>query len=107
MKRVSKFPTAIQNIALNLIFAVMGESRFNRTPDEYRAIIAALPPLKVLTSKINRLLRQAHQSNNECNGFVLPQLCRFKGEKGQALLGHRLPTLACLTGQFDSRSEWE
>jgi hypothetical protein len=74
-----QFPTQIQNIALDLIFAVMGEERINRTYDEYMAIAARLPPLKELTFKVNRLLQQAHQSNNECNGFVLPQLCRFKG----------------------------
>jgi hypothetical protein len=72
-------PTPIQDIALSLIFAAMGESRFNRTYDQYMAIAKRLPPLKVLTAEVNQLLEQAHRSNNECNGFVLPQLYRFKG----------------------------
>ena len=73
-------PTQIQDIALKLTFAVMDESRFNRGPDEYKSIAARLLPLKVLTAKINQLLEQAHRTNNECNGFVLPKLCRFKGD---------------------------
>jgi hypothetical protein len=77
-----QFPTPIQDIALSLIFAVMKEKRINRTYDEYMAIAAKLPPLKRLTFEVNRLLQQAHQSNDECKGFVLPQLCRFKaGDK--------------------------
>src|SRR5262245_41214893 len=77
--RMSKAqPTAIQNIALSLIFAVMGEYRYNRTYDEYMAISDRLPPLKQLTFQVNRLLQQLHKCNNECKGFVLPQLCRFK-----------------------------
>jgi hypothetical protein len=79
MNKRPQFPTPIQDIALNLVFAVMGERRINRTYEEYMAIAARLPPLKVLTSAINQMLQQAHRSNNECNGFVLPQLCRFKG----------------------------
>jgi hypothetical protein len=71
-------PTAIQNIALSLIFAVMGECRFNRKHDEYMAISDRLPSLKQLTFQVNRLLQQLHKCNNECKGFVLPQLCRFK-----------------------------
>ena len=78
MGKHSQFPTQIQNIALELIFAVMGEERINRTYDEYMAIAKRLPALKVLTSEINRMRQQAHRSNDECNGFVLPQLCRFK-----------------------------
>ena len=71
-------PTVIQNIALSLIFAVMGECRYNRTLDEYMAIAARLPPLKQLTYLVNRLLQQLHKCNDECKGFILPELCRFK-----------------------------
>ena len=71
-------PTAIQNITLNLIFAAMGECRFNRKHDEYMAISNRLPRLKQLTFQVNRLLQQLHRCNEECKGFVLPQICRFK-----------------------------
>ena len=71
-------PTAIQNITLNLIFAAMGECRFNRKHHEYMAISNRLPRLKQLTFQVNRLLQQLHRCNKECKGFVLPQICRFK-----------------------------
>ena len=66
MSKAQRFPTAIQDITLNLIFAVMGERRFNRMHDEYMAIAARLPPLKKLTFQINRLLQQLHKCNDEC-----------------------------------------
>jgi hypothetical protein len=76
-----QFPTPIQEIALNLIFAVMGEGRINRTYDEYMAIAARLPALKVLTFKINQFLKEIHNCDG-CNGVLLPQLCGFQA-------GHR------------------
>jgi hypothetical protein len=78
MTKRPQFPTPIQDIALNLTFAVMGEKRINRTYDEYMAIAARLPPLKVLTSGINRMLQELHWRNDDCNGVLLPELCRFK-----------------------------
>jgi hypothetical protein len=77
MSRGPTFPTPIQNIALNLIFAVMGEGRINRSYSEYMAIAAKLPSLKELTFKVNQLLRQLHKRNGH-DGFRLPEICRFK-----------------------------
>jgi hypothetical protein len=71
------FPTVIQDIALNLVFSVMGERRINRTPQEYAAIAANLPPLKVLIFKVNQLLQSIHQESARSE-IPLPQLCRFK-----------------------------
>jgi hypothetical protein len=51
MSNRRKFTTPIQEIALNLIFVVMSENRINRTYDEYMAIAARLPALKILTFK--------------------------------------------------------
>jgi hypothetical protein len=76
-----QFPTPIQEIVLNLIFVIMGERRVNRTCSEYMAIAARLPPLKLLTFRVNRLLQQVHKCDG-CNGVRLPELCRFK--KGDA-----------------------
>jgi hypothetical protein len=45
MTKRPHFPTPIQDIALNLTFAVMREKRINRTYDEYMAIAARLPPV--------------------------------------------------------------
>ena len=76
MNKRSQFPTPIQDIALNLIFVMMGEGRINRTYDEYMAIAARLPPLKILTFEVNRLLQELHRCDG-CNEVRLPQLCRF------------------------------
>jgi hypothetical protein len=73
----SSFPTPIQDIALNLIFRVMGERRCNRTREEYAAIAAKLPPLKVLVFKINEELALMH-SRSIRSGVRLPQVCRFQ-----------------------------
>jgi len=81
MTRKQSFPTVIQDIALNLVFAVMGERRINRTPQEYAAIAAKLPPLKVLSFKVNQRLQLIHQESDRSK-IPLPQLCRFKaGDK--------------------------
>ena len=77
MSKHPQFPTPIEDIALNLIFAVMGEGRINRTYDEYMAIAARLPALKKLTFEVNRLLQELHKCDG-CNGVRLPELCRFK-----------------------------
>jgi hypothetical protein len=75
MSKPPQFLTPVQDIAVNLAFAVMGERRINRTFDEYMAIAAKFPPLKVLTFKINQLLQLLH---NGSNGAPLPEICRFK-----------------------------
>jgi hypothetical protein len=77
MNKRPQFPTPIQDIALNLIFSVMSEYRFNRTYSEYMAIAARLPPLKRLTFEVNEFLRHLHQSDGR-NGVRLPELCRFR-----------------------------
>jgi hypothetical protein len=74
-------PTNIQDIALNLVFAVMGEQRINRTQQEYAAIAAKLPPLKKLVFEINELLASIHK-HAALSGVPLPQICRFQaGDK--------------------------
>jgi len=71
---MNKFPTSKENLALDLIFGLMGESRINRTYDEYMAIASRLPPLKVLHGKINdRLCEMA------AAGIRPYQICHFKG----------------------------
>lgn len=68
------FPTPHQNIALDLVFLVMGEERLNRTQQEYLDIAARLPPLKQLIHLVNERLKQVHEKQ----GDLLPQICRFK-----------------------------
>ena len=71
------FLTPIQNIAMNLVFAVMGEYRFNRTQQEYAAIAAKLRPLKILVHEVNKRLELIHRQSVE-SGIPLPLLCRLK-----------------------------
>lgn len=51
-------PDDEKGIALSLIFECVGESRYNRTADEYDAIAAQLPPIKVLHGYVNDRLEQ-------------------------------------------------
>ena len=69
--------TAIENIALSLVFLVMNERRFNRSLAEYLSIAAKLPPLKALLQKVNELLKEMHQKSNDA-GVPLPLICRFQ-----------------------------
>ena len=71
------FLTPIQDIAVNLVFRVIGEHRNGRTQQEYAAIAAKLPPLKVLVHQVNELLQWMHQ-RSVTSGIPLPLLCRFK-----------------------------
>jgi hypothetical protein len=41
----SPFPTSKENIAINIIFEWLGESRINRSYDHYMAIARRLPKL--------------------------------------------------------------
>lgn len=79
MRKRQTFPTPIQEIALNLIFGVLGESRFNRTAQQYEAIgkKIAETPLKALVADANALLRAIHRRSRD-SGRPLPLLCRFK-----------------------------
>jgi hypothetical protein len=55
---MSQFLTSKENIALNLIFEWMGESRFNRTMDEYISIASRLPKLEALHAYVNQRLQE-------------------------------------------------
>jgi hypothetical protein len=76
-KSTNGFPTPIQDIALNLIFGIMGECRVNRRAHEYAEIAARLPALKVLLYEVNERLKGLHQESR-CSGVPLPQICRFR-----------------------------
>lgn len=41
------FPTSVENIVLNLIYEWLGESRFNRTSEEYSSIKARLSTITI------------------------------------------------------------
>jgi hypothetical protein len=70
---MSKHPTSKENIALDLIFHCVGESRSNRTRDEYAAIAAKQPPQKVLHGNNNDYL-----ANSADEGRVPFEISYFK-----------------------------
>jgi hypothetical protein len=70
---VEPFLTPRENLALDLVFDVLGESRFNRHMDEYRAIAARTPKLDVLHADINKILEDW-----AIGGRRPYQICTFK-----------------------------
>jgi hypothetical protein len=69
---MGKFPTSRENIVLDIIFELMGESRINRSNDEYMEIASRLPPLKVLQHDVNERLRKM-----AANRITPYQICHF------------------------------
>lgn len=70
---MARFPTSIENIALDLIFESMGESRSNRTFDDYMRIASELPPLKTLHHSVNQRLTKIAET-----GAAPYEICRFR-----------------------------
>ncbi len=65
--------TMQEDLALDLIFEIVGERRVNRTMEEYAAIAAKLPPIKVLHGYANDRLREIAKDPRRPRG-----LCYFK-----------------------------
>jgi hypothetical protein len=74
---MSALPTLVQDIAVRLMFKVMGEEQVNRTYEEYADIARRLPPLKTLHYLINECLKAEH-AEHASGRSSLPQICRFK-----------------------------
>ena len=70
---MSKFPTSAENVAIDIAFELMGESRFNRTTEEYMEIAERLPPLKRLHGLINDRLAEMKKA-----GDAQFKICHFK-----------------------------
>ncbi len=70
---MTQFPTSKQNIALNLIFDWLGESRYNRTDEEFAEIASRLPKLASLCAHVNEVLRKIGAS-----GSAPYEICYFK-----------------------------
>jgi hypothetical protein len=71
---MNPFLTPQESIALDLIFACMGEPRINRTLDAYMNIAARAPKLAALHAEINRYLQKIAAS-----GYAPFEICTFKG----------------------------
>jgi hypothetical protein len=70
---MNPFPTPTENIALNLIFGWLKESRINRSMDEYIAIARRLPKLEALHAYVNQRLRQFAEAS-----YAPYEICTFK-----------------------------
>jgi hypothetical protein len=70
---MSKFPTSRENIAIDIAFDLLGESRINRTHEEYMEIASRLPPLKKLHGLINDRLAEMKKK-----GIAPYEICHFK-----------------------------
>jgi len=74
-----RFLTSVENIALGLIFEWLGESRINRTYDEYMQIAARIPSIEACQAYINQRLREYAESNSAPSR----EICYFKaGHQG-------------------------
>jgi hypothetical protein len=74
---MNKYLTSKENVVLNLISGRLGESFINRTPTEYEAIKAKLPPIKVLEGWVNAALAEIAAA-----GAPPYEICYFKaGDK--------------------------
>ncbi len=67
--------TSKENLAIDLILERLGESRINRTREEYAAIIAQIQryPLKVLHGWVNDKLKEY-----QANDYAPFEICYFK-----------------------------
>ena len=65
--------TSKEGIALDLIFGIMGESRFNRTLEQYLEIAARAPKLETMVADVNRVL-----GDMAAVGYAPFEICYFK-----------------------------
>jgi hypothetical protein len=61
------------SIALDIICGWLGESRYNRTMEEYRAIARKMPKLDAMCAYVNEFLAKLH-----ARGIKPYQICHFK-----------------------------
>jgi hypothetical protein len=70
---MNPFPTSKEKLALDLIFALLGASRHNRTMDEYMNVAARAPKLQVMHADVNNVLRQMAEEH-----YAPFEICYFK-----------------------------
>jgi hypothetical protein len=70
---MNQFLTSKERIALNIIFARLGESLFNRTTQEYRNIALRLPKLEAMHARVNEVLRRMADAK-----IVPYEICYFR-----------------------------
>jgi hypothetical protein len=71
---MSPFLTSKENIVVNLIYEWLGESRINRTYDEYMEIASRFPKLAACHAYVNQRLREMADAGNA----PFDGICYFK-----------------------------
>lgn len=56
------FPTPVQDIIISFIYEWLGESRVNRTMDEYREILSRFPTVEAAHVYVNQRLKEIEKS---------------------------------------------
>ena len=69
---MTPFLASKENIVINLLFAWLGESRYNRTYQEYIAIAARVPKVEAVFAYVNQCLEEMAAS-----GHAPFQICYF------------------------------
>jgi hypothetical protein len=64
----------LEELALDLLFEALGESRYNRSPEDYERLCALIPPLKQAHFLVNQELRKHHDKGT----FRDTAICDFK-----------------------------
>ena len=72
---MNRFPTPKENIVLDMLFEWLGESRCNRTMDEYIAIASRVPKTAAVHAYVNERLCKMGEI-----GFAPYQICYFKAK---------------------------
>jgi hypothetical protein len=81
---MSPFLTSKENIVVNLIYEWLGESRANRTYDEYMEIASRFPKLAACHTHVNERLREMAEAGSPY------QICYFKA--GDRYIWYDFPT---------------
>jgi hypothetical protein len=66
---MSPFLTSKENIAVNLIYEWLGESRTNRTSDDYMKIASRFPKVEACFAHVNQRLREIAEAGSAPYGI--------------------------------------
>ena len=68
-------PKPLEELAVNLLFELYGESRYNRSPAEYQHLASLVANLKDAQHRVNKRLAERHAAGD----FDGTAICDFKG----------------------------
>jgi hypothetical protein len=66
----------LEELAVDLLLESYGEHRYNRSPEEYERLCALIPPLKEACYRVNRRLKELHESGKLRERLI----CDFRGD---------------------------